>query len=405
MMIVGAGIVGLTIARELSQRWPDARLLLLEQEHSLAAHQSGHNSGVIHSGIYYRPGSLKARLTLESRARLLRFLDEEKLPYEISGKLVVAVRPEELAKLRDLYENGRVNHVPGIRLMGQEAMREVEPHVRGLKAIYVPSTGITDYRQIALRVAERLAERGVIIQTGEAVKRLQIQPHMVVAETQTGLQAAARYLIAAAGIQADRLARAAGLKPASRIIPVRGGYWTLLPHSRHLVRSLIYPVPDPRLPFLGVHFTRRISDQAVWVGPNAVLASHRTQHRRGALNLRDLADTAGFPGFWRLARRFWRFGAGEWYRDHWIFAYLRQAQAYVPELTRQDLSPGPFGIRAQLVDADGAMVDDFRIMSAGRALFVLNAPSPAATASFAIARHVVDEGARNFGWTLLPPQL
>lgn len=404
VMIVGAGIVGLAVAREISRRWPDARLLILDQEQELAFHQSGHNSGVIHSGIYYRPGSLKARLTLESRALLLRFLAEERLPYALSGKLIVAVRPGELAQLHELYENGRANGVPGIRMMGPDAMREVEPHVRGLEAIYVPSTGITDYRQVALRVGQRLIERGVRIQLGETVNRIQIQSDMVAVETKTGFRASGRYLIAATGIQSDRLARAAGLNPHSRIIPVRGGYWTLAPQSRHLVRSLIYPVPDPGLPFLGVHFTRRINDQAVWVGPNAVLAGHRSGYRRGAVNLRDVVDTAGYPGFWRLAQRFWRYGAGEWYRDHWLAAYLRQAQDYIPELTRRDFNPGPFGIRAQLVDAHGAMVDDFRIMPAGRALFVLNAPSPAATASFAIARHLVDRGAEEFGWTLRPSQ-
>lgn len=403
VMIVGAGIVGLTVARELAQRWPDARLLILDQEQELAFHQSGRNSGVIHSGIYYRPGSLKARLTLESRAVLLRFLKEERLPYELSGKLIVAVRPEELAKLHQLYENGRVNGVAGTRLMGPDEMREIEPHVRGLEAIYVPSTGITDYRQVALRVGERLIERGVRIRLGESVNRIQIQSDMVAVETTTGFRATGRYLIAAAGIQTDRLARAAGLHPKSRRVPVRGSYWTLSPQSRHLVRSLIYPVPDPRLPFLGMHFTRRISDQAVWLGPNAVLSAHRTRYRRRAVNLRDVADIAGHPGFWRLARRFWRYGAGEWYRDHWLAAYLRQAQEYIPELTRRDLNPGPFGIRAQLVDANGAMVDDCRMMLAGRALFVLNAPSPAATASFAIARHVVGRGAEEFGWTLRPP--
>ncbi len=399
MIIVGAGIVGLATAWELVQRRPDARLLILDKESRVGAHQTGHNSGVIHSGLYYRPGSLKATLTRSGHRLLTAFCDREQIPYELSGKLVVAVRHEELSRLEQLYQNGLVNQVPDLKMVSREEMSDIEPHVRGLKAIYSPKTGIVDYGMIAARLANRLQTAGHDLLLNHSVDRIQsngsIRIHTAGGDTFVGATA-----IVAAGIGADRLAQRSGLRHKARMIPFRGDYLVLRPERRSLVRSLIYPVPDPRLPFLGVHFTRRIHDGSVWIGPNAVLAGSRAGYHRGALNKRDLWDTVTFPGFWLMARQHWRSALGEWFRDYAVGAYVAMAREYVPELSLSDVRRGPMGIRAQLVDADGGLVDDFRILPTNAALFVLNAPSPAATSSFAIARYLVESAANAFGWKL-----
>jgi L-2-hydroxyglutarate oxidase LhgO len=403
-IIVGAGIVGLAIAYELMARRPDDRLLLVDREPTVAAHQTGHNSGVIHSGLYYRPHSLKATLTQQGRQLLINFLDQQHLKYDLSGKVVVARHVEELGALERLFQNGVANRVPQIALWPGERLGDLEPHVRGVRAIYSPKTGIVDYAVVAARLAELFQKAGHTLWLGYGVKRIAFDAGRVRMTLDSGEELSAQHAVIAAGIGSDRLARQAGLSLTSRMIPFRGDYLVIDPSRRHLIRSMIYPVPNPNLPFLGVHFTRKLNG-AVWIGPNAVLAATRTTYRRGALNGRDLRDTVTFPGFWRMARQNWRAGLDEWIRDHWMRLYLNVARQYVPELSMTDVRWGPMGIRAQLVDASGALVDDFRLATLGPVMFVLNAPSPAATSSFAIARYVVESCAKTFGYTLANPLL
>lgn len=395
--------MALATAWELTQAMPDARLLVLEKEPEVGIHQTGHNSGVIHSGLYYRPGSLKARLSTSGRRRLLRFLDRHRLPYALSGKVVVAVADEELPRLKRLLEFGLQNGVPGLREIGPEELREIEPHVVGRRALYSPQTGIVDYRQVALTLRDLILHAGHEVRTHQQVERFVPEPEGVRLVTVSGEDVKARYAIVAAGIFTDRLARRAGLHLPERMIPFRGDYLVVQPPQQSLVRSLVYPVPDPALPFLGVHFTKRLGDGALLIGPNAVLAASRSRYRRGAVDLRDVADVLTFPGFWRMVRRHWRTGFVEWYRDHWAAQYVKLAQRYVPELTPHAVAWGPMGIRAQLVDAHGSLVDDFRIEAHGRLLFVLNAPSPAATSALAIAAYLVDYAASTFGWSVKRP--
>jgi L-2-hydroxyglutarate oxidase len=402
--VVGGGIVGLATAWELSRTMPDAQIVVLEQEPELATHQTGHNSGVIHSGLYYRPGSLKAQLSTLGRRRLIVFLDQYRIPYALSGKVVVAVSADELPRLMRLFEFGIKNQVPQLREIGPEELHEIEPHVVGIRALYSPETGIVDYRQVALKLADLIRKRGHQILTGQHIRQIREESDGVRLIASSGQDFTTRYAIVAAGIAADRLARGAGFSLQSRMIPFRGDYLVMRPDRRHLVRSLVYPVPDPALPFLGVHFTKRLNDGAVWIGPNAVLTGARNVYRRGAVNPRDLFEVLAFPGFWRMFRRHWRAGLLEWYRDHAAAAYVRLAQRYLPELSPKDVTWGPMGIRAQLVDVSGMLVDDFRLEFHRRALFVLNAPSPAATSSLAIAEYVVQHAATTFGWTLDTPK-
>ncbi|PSR20501.1 MAG: L-2-hydroxyglutarate oxidase [Sulfobacillus acidophilus] len=403
-IIVGAGIVGLAVAYELMARRPEDRLLVVDREVSVAAHQTGHNSGVIHSGLYYRPQSLKARLTRLGRALLVNFLDQEHLAYKISGKLVVARRVEELYALEQLFQNGVANRVPQIALWPGDRLREIEPSVLGIRAIYSPTTGVVDYSAVARRMAERLQKAGHCLCLGHGVRHVVVDAGLVRMRLDNGEELSAPHAIVAAGIGTDRLARQARLALNARMIPFRGDYLVVAENRRDLVRSMIYPVPNPRLPFLGVHFTRRL-DGALWIGPNAVLAASRTIYRRIALSRHDLWDTISFPGFWRMARQQWRAGLDEWMRDHCKRLYLSQVREYVPELAPMDVHWGPMGIRAQLVDASGTLVDDFRLATLGPVMFVLNAPSPAATSAFAIARYLVESCAPNFGWKLSRPLL
>lgn len=386
VVMVGAGIVGLATAYELSLRDPDLRIAVVDKEDRPGAHQSGHNSGVLHSGVYYAPGSLKARLCVDGKRRMTAFAEEHGIAFELSGKLIVATAESELGRLNDLYERGVTNGVPGLEVIGPERIRELEPHAAGIRAVHSPSTGIIDFGGVVTTLARLLAQRGVDVLLGREVLDIVDRGAHQVVHTSRG-DLVARGVVTCAGIRADRLARAA--KPDVKLVPFRGDYYTLKPHARHLTRSLIYPVPDPTLPFLGVHFTKRW-DGEVWAGPNAVLAFARDGYRRRDVNLRDLAETITYPGFRKMAAKHLRSGVMEMWRDLVKPAFVTDLQRYVPEVRSEDLVFGPSGVRAQALDSSGALVDDFVIQTRGRALHVLNAPSPAATASLSIGSLIAD---------------
>jgi len=391
--IVGGGIVGLATARALRERAPRARLVVLEKEPRLATHQTGHNSGVIHSGIYYRPGSHKARLCVEGKQLMYRFCEEHGIRVERCGKVVVATSEAEVPRLMTLHARGLANGVP-VELLEPAHLRELEPHAAAVRALASPSTGIVDYGEVAAAMARELAEGGVAIETGARV--------VSVARTGDGLELGAgrlavraRRLVNCAGLYSDAVARLAGARPDVRIVPFRGEYYMLRSDRRDLVRGLVYPVPDPAFPFLGVHLTRTIHGD-VEAGPNAVLAFAREGYRFLRLHPRELAGTLAYPGFWRMARRHWRMGTYEMYRSLSKPAFVRALQRLVPALEADDLAAGGAGVRAQAVSADGSLVDDFRIVAGADAIHVLNAPSPAATASLAIGRHLAALAAETF---------
>ncbi len=383
--VAGGGIVGLATALALVESG-QLSVVLLEAEERLAGHQSSHNSGVIHSGLYYLPDSLKAQTCREGREAMYRFCADEGIPYRQDGKLVVATRPEELAALAQLEARGRANGLAGIRQLGQEELRELEPEVTGLAGLWVPETGVVDFAKVAAAFARRVQARGAEIRTGARVVAAREDGSALVVETTAG-DVHASLLVTCAGLQADRLARACGVDPGVMIIPFRGEYYELLPARRDLVRHPIYPVPDPRFPFLGVHFTRTIDDR-VHAGPNAVLALKREGYRRTDVSARDVAEMLSFVGFWRMATRYWKTGLAEMGRSVSKSAFVRALQRLVPNLRAEDLVPGGSGVRAQAVDRSGALVADFRIVEGRRSLHVLNAPSPAATASISIGRHI-----------------
>lgn len=391
--IIGGGIVGLATARALHERAPGTRLVILEKERELAAHQSGHNSGVIHSGIYYKPGSHKARLCVEGKGLMYQFCEKHGIRVERCGKVIVATTEAELPRLQTLYERGRANGVP-VELLEPERLREIEPHAAALRAIHSPSTGIVDYVEVARAMAGELTAAGVAIETGARVA--------AIARTGDGLEIAAgrltvraRRLVNCGGLYSDAVARLAGARPEVRIIPFRGEYYMLRPERRSIIRGLIYPVPDPEFPFLGVHLTRTIHGD-VEAGPNAVLAFAREGYRFARVSPRELAGTLAYRGFWQMARRYWRMGSYEMYRSLSKAAFLRALQRLVPDLRSEDLSTGGAGVRAQAVSPDGSLVDDFRIVAEADAIHVLNAPSPGATASLAIGRHVAALAAETF---------
>jgi L-2-hydroxyglutarate oxidase LhgO len=388
-VVVGGGILGLATARELLTRRPETRLLLLEQEGELARHQSGHNSGVVHAGLYYAPGSAKARLCREGKVLLERYCAERGIPVDHVGKLVVALTDDELPRFANLETRARENGVEGLEVVGPERIREIEPHAAGIQALWSPRTAIVDFRRVALAYADDVRATGGLIETSRRVTGLAERAGEVRVATSSG-EVAARQVVACAGLWADRVAASTGDPVKERIVPFRGDYYTLTPDAASLVRGLIYPVPDPRFPFLGVHFTRRI-DGAVWAGPNAVLALARTGYRRRDLNLWDVADIVRFVGFRKLARRYWRTGLAEQWRDLSKGAFAAELRRYLPELRADQLVFGPSGVRAQALDPDGTLVDDFRIGGSGRIVHVRNAPSPAATSSLAIARVLADE--------------
>lgn len=401
LAIVGAGIVGLATAREFLLRQPALHVIVLEKETAIARQQSGHNSGVIHSGIYYAPGSLKARACVEGHRAMLAFCREQGIPFELCGKVIVALDESELPRLEDLYQRGIKNGVQGLEFIGPERLRELEPYAAGIKAIHSPNTGIIDYVQVAQAYARQVREHGGEIVTGCEVTTLTaLEGQSALGIRQAGVvtletEIHARYVITCGGLQSDKLSRMSGKDSQVHIIPFRGDYYVLRPEKRHMVRGLVYPVPDPRFPFLGVHFTRRL-DGEVWAGPNAVLAFAREGYGRWRVNPADLWEVLSFGGFWKMAAQYWKMGLAEMYRDYVKEAYVKELQRYMPELRAADLLPGPSGVRAQALSADGRLVDDFLIQRGENVVHVQNAPSPAATSSLVIARMIVDEAQSSF---------
>ncbi|HWP56310.1 MAG TPA: L-2-hydroxyglutarate oxidase [Candidatus Acidoferrales bacterium] len=399
--IVGAGIVGLATAMLAGERYPDLKIAVLEKEDQIARHQSSHNSGVIHSGIYYRPGSAKAKNCVAGRERLIRFLDENDIPYEICGKVVVATSEDELPRLEELRRRGTANGVPGLKMLERQALKEIEPFAAGLRALLVPGTGIVDFGQVAAAYAQKFVQSGGRIITGAKLVRAERRRDSLVLTTSAS-EYCCRYMINCAGLFSDRVARmvaddapAHESEPQARIVPFRGEYYMIVPERRYLVKNLIYPVPDPRFPFLGVHFTRTIHG-AVEAGPNAVLALAREGYRRRDMNWNDIREMIGYPGFWRMAAKYWKTGAAEMYRSLRKSAFVRALQRLIPEIRPGDLMPGGSGVRAQALSRAGSLLDDFVIRKTARAIHVINAPSPAATSSLAIGAWIVDSAAQAF---------
>ncbi|RPJ75838.1 MAG: L-2-hydroxyglutarate oxidase [Acidobacteria bacterium] len=391
--IVGGGIVGTATAMAIGTG-ARARVVVLEAEGSLAAHQTGHNSGVIHSGLYYKPGSLKARNCVEGRERMYRFCAEHQIPHERCGKLVVATEPGQVAALDELERRGRANGLQGLRRLRGEELKEYEPAVAGVAGLHVPDTGIVDYTAVTHAFARLTREAGGEVRTGARVLRVERRDGGLTLETTSG-PIEARSLINCAGLQSDRVARLCGVEPGVKIVPFRGEYYELAPGRESLVRNLIYPVPDPRFPFLGVHFTRMIKG-GVEAGPNAVLAFRREGYRRTSFSPRDTLDLFGYAGFWRMAGRYWKMGLGEMYRSASKRAFVRALRGLIPELRDEDVHPSGSGVRAQALGPDGSLLDDFRIVEAERMIHVLNAPSPAATASISIGRAIAEMAAKSF---------
>jgi L-2-hydroxyglutarate oxidase LhgO len=395
VVVIGGGIVGLATALQFGRAFPRLRLLLVEKEDRVARHQSGHNSGVIHSGIYYKPGSLKARLCVEGAAAMVEFCREHEIPVQICGKLIVATKAEEVPRLKSLFERGQANGIGGLKLLSLEPAREIEPHCGGVAWLHVPGTGITDYVAVCEKYAELIASQGGIVTTGTKVTGMRRSNGEVTVETSRG-SFATKYAINCAGLHSDRLSRMAGEKTDVKIVPFRGEYYDLTPEREHLVRGLIYPVPYLRFPFLGVHFTRRVQG-GVDAGPNAVLALKREGYRRTDFSLGDIVDTLMYSGFWNMARRYWRSGTGEIYRSLYKPAMVRAMQALLPEISASDIVADGSGVRATAVGRDGSLVDDFQFKCSQNILHVWNVVSPAATASLPIGREIVRMAGDGFG--------
>jgi (S)-2-hydroxyglutarate dehydrogenase len=389
LAVVGAGIIGLAVAREVLARRPGLRVVVLEREAGVGRHQTGSNSGVLHAGIYYKPGSLKARLCVEGMRRMYYFCDEHGIPYERCGKVIVATSDAELPRLEELEARGRANGVPGLRRIGPAGLAELEPHARGVGALHSPETGIVDFGAVARALAADLSEAGVPVLTGCEVRHLERRGRGVTVSHSLGATRADRVIVCA-GAWSDRLATAAGAPADPRIVPFRGAYLRLRPEARSLVRGLIYPVPDPALPFLGVHLTKRI-DGEVLLGPTALMVGARDAYRLSTVRLGDLRETIGWPGTWRMMARFRRVAVRELHLAISRRAFVAACARYVPELRPQDVIGGPAGVRAQALGRDGTLVDDFVVNELDGMLFVRNAPSPAATSSLAIASSLADQ--------------
>ncbi len=385
--VVGGGIVGLSFGMQAASAFAGARIIVLEKEAGVARHQTGHNSGVIHSGVYYKPGSLKARLCVAGAREMTEFCSAQNIPYEICGKLIVATSEVEAGQLERLRANGEGNGLSGLRVLEPEAMREIEPHVGGVRALHVPSTGITDYKRVTEKYAELAKDAGVEIKKDARVVGFKTSGSDVTAQTQAG-EVKARMVVNCAGLYSDDIARMAGHDPGVMIVPFRGEYFDLTPARQNLVRALIYPVPDPAYPFLGVHFTKRIHG-TVDAGPNAVLAFRREGYRRTDFHLGETLQVLRYPGFRTMASKHWKNGLGELRRSWSKAEFVRSCQRLLPEVRMEDLSAGGSGVRAQAVAEDGSLVDDFRFVSKDRFLHVLNVPSPAATASLPIGREII----------------
>jgi len=385
--VIGGGIVGLATAYQLNKRLPDCRVTVLEKEADVGQHQTGHNSGVLHSGIYYKPGSLKAINCREGKKLMEAFCRDEGIAYDICGKVIVAIGESDLPALERIFERGQANGVV-CETIGPERLAELEPHAAGIKAIHVPEAGIVDYKQVCHRLAERIREAGGQVLTSAKVVKIDRSNGEVALTTAAG-EVKARQIVNCAGLHCDRVTAMSGQKPDAKIIPFRGEYFELKPEAEHLCKTLIYPVPDPAFPFLGVHFTRMIQG-GVECGPNAVLAFAREGYRKLDFSPSDMAETLSYPGFLKLAARYWKTGLGEMWRSASKKAFVKALSRLVPEIRAEHLVTAPAGIRAQAVTPDGGMVDDFLIQEADRVINVNNAPSPAATASLNIGKTIVE---------------
>jgi (S)-2-hydroxyglutarate dehydrogenase len=392
--VIGGGIVGLASAMALTSRFRNS-LIVLEAEDRLAAHQTGHNSGVIHAGLYYKPGSLKAKNCVEGREALYRFCGENGIAHERCGKIVVAVEQREIPALDELERRGRANGLQGLRRLDAAGIKEFEPYVEGVAGLHVPDTGIVDYVQVTQTYAKKVQEKGGAVWTGARLRSCKRRTDELILETTRG-PVRCRHLINCGGLQCDRVARLCGVEPNLQIVPFRGEYYQLNASRCSLVRNLIYPVPDGRFPFLGVHFTRMVHG-GVEAGPNAVLALKREGYTWRDFGLRDVLQLTGFRGFWTMARKYWKTGLGEMYRSLSKHAFWKALHRLVPELRPEDIHPAGSGVRAQAIEPSGALVDDFRIIESERMIHVLNAPSPAATASISIGETIAGIAARNFG--------
>jgi 2-hydroxyglutarate dehydrogenase len=395
LAIIGGGILGLAVARELIGRHPRASVCVLEREAQIASHQTGHNSGVIHAGVYYAPGSLKARLCVAGARELYAYCAERGIAHERCGKVIIASERSELSRLEELQRRGLANGVSGLRRIDAAGIRELEPHARGLAGLYSPGTGIVDFQAVARAYAQDIHDRGATVATGCGVQRVSDGARTIRLTHARGTLEAG-HAVFCAGAWSDRLAVAAGADPDPRIVPFRGAYLRLVSARRSLVRSLIYPVPDPSLPFLGVHLTKHIGGE-VLIGPTALMAGARDAYRLSRVRGQDLLDTLTWPGTWRMLAHWWRTGVTQLRYAAMRAAFVAAAARYLPELRVEDVQPAFAGVRAQALGRDGRLVDDFVFTRTARALHVRNAPSPAATSSLAIARHVADEAERAFG--------
>ena len=393
VIVIGGGIVGLATAYKLLEQKPGLKLRILEKEKSIGLHQSGHNSGVIHSGIYYKPGSVKAKNCRRGVEELLLFCDKFNVQYDLCGKVIVAVNLEEVNRLDALYKRGLENGISNIRIVDSQELKDLEPHATGIKAIHVPSTGIINYTSVVDELGKQIIKRGGEIKTKATVKGFVRKAGECIVNTQM-CDYPTELVINCAGLYSDKIAQLAGENSSISIIPFRGEYYVLKPESRHLVNSLIYPVPDPRLPFLGVHFTRRI-DGSVEAGPNAVLATAREGYRRRDFNFQETWELLTNPGVWKIGRNYWKTGMGEYTRSLFKPLFVKALQYLVPAIQGSDLVPGGSGVRAQAMDETGKLLDDFCIVQSERFIHVLNAPSPAATASFAIGSTIADQAFQN----------
>jgi L-2-hydroxyglutarate oxidase LhgO len=393
--IVGGGIIGLAATRELLLRHPSLKVANLEKEAALARHQTGHNSGVIHSGIYYKPGSLKAKLCVEGRKLIWRYCEEKRIEYRQVGKLIVATEPSELERLNELMKRGIENGIENLQMLDERGIREREPHCAGIAAIFSPVTGIIDWSLVSLAYADDARTMGAQLLLNHEVTRMLRKGARTILQTRDGGEVEAKYVITCGGLYSDRLAQMTGGARDPKIIPFRGDYLILRPEKRYLVRGNIYPVPDPSFPFLGVHFTPRM-DGSIWLGPNAVLAFAREGYAFSKVDVRDLGEALTYPGFIKLAAKHWRTGMAELYRDLNRVAYVKALQRYIPELQPEDCLPGPSGVRAQAMEADGSLVDDFVFEGEDGVMHVRNAPSPGATSSLAIGKYIVDTAEKRF---------
>lgn len=392
--VIGAGIVGLSSAYKISLTYPESSILVLEKEDKVAAHQTGKNSGVIHSGIYYKPGSYKAKNCVNGRHQLVKFCEENNVDYEICGKVIVAADTSEIPKLISIYERGLKNNIEDIKLIDQHQLRRIEPHVSGVKAIHVPCAGIVDFEGVCKSLAQKLIQKNHSVRFNQAVQSIhQTNSSITVRTNRQSFKT--KYLINCAGLQSDRVAQSAGIESPVKIVPFRGEYYELTDQARHKVKGLIYPLPNPEFPFLGVHFTKMVHG-GVECGPNAVFAFKREGYSKTSFNLNDTIDTINFPGFWKLTSKHWKMGIDEYYRSFSKKGFLKNLQKLIPSVRLQDIVPSPAGVRAMALQPNGDILDDFYFETSENQIHVLNAPSPAATAGLAIGDEIVRKIQSNF---------